>query len=149
MGACARTGQCCELIMLDHSPRLIRESYENWKYSKPNTVQYQDIELMYPMLAGRCKGKKDFGGTMKYIYGPCRNFDRDEKGLPLCAIHQNKPRMCSGYPHYQTPIAVVMNTKTNDNPGWFRGCGFNSDPSYGGTLETMALGIQPLTDEEK
>jgi Fe-S-cluster containining protein len=107
------------------------------------------MHLIYPMLAGRCKGKKELGGKIKYIYGPCKNFERDEKGLPVCTIHENKPKMCSGYPHYGSAQVITMNVEGKVNPAWHRGCGYNADPSYGGTNETLILGVQPLAKDEE
>jgi len=74
---CIRTGMCCQRLMLPKSPRQLRESYEMMRLLrsdkdavfldrsadippfklKMGTPIYRDIELIYPMLAGRCQGK--------------------------------------------------------------------------------------------
>jgi Fe-S-cluster containining protein len=75
---CIRTGMCCQRIPLPVSPRKMRESYENWLEWRAGETIYlkmqmspiernafksdhfhKDIELIYPMLMGRCLGKID------------------------------------------------------------------------------------------
>lgn len=157
VGACARTGFCCMLIPFAWSPKDLRDSYESWSKGKKGGLVAQDIEMLYPMLAGRCKGKRRIRRRGKdvwqYIYGPCRNLDWsivDGKVAAGCAVHENKPRMCSGFPHYDSSRVVKMTeADPGENLGTFKGCGFNSDPDAGQDIETFADGLVPLDDEEK
>ena len=154
---CARTGQCCLSIPIDWSPKELREAWEGKKANRSGARYVEDIDLLYPMLAGRCKGKRKGhrpNGKVywKYIYGPCRNLDwAIEKGAlkPSCAIHDNKPRMCSGFPYYSHAAETRMtDAPRNDNPGTFKGCGYNTDPNDGWTVEEHGAGLVPLGKDE-
>lgn len=154
---CARTGQCCLSIPISWSPREMREAWETWKYQKKGGIHVEDIDLLWPMLAGRCKGKRqgrrpDGSTYWTYIYGPCRNLDwAIEKGalMPSCAIHDNKPRMCSGFPYYEKRRETRMTDAPRDeNPGTFQGCGFNTDPTNGWTVEEHGADLTPLSKGE-
>ncbi len=146
------------LIPLVWSPRAIRDGYEAWKAGKPSGDIPQDIELTYAMLAGRCKGKRkivqnDNTEGWQYVYGPCRNLDWsivEGKMTPACGIHDNKPAMCSGFPYYGRRRAVEMvENGPGENPGTFKGCGYNADPKAGKDIETFGDGLVPLDEEEK
>ena len=159
VGACARTGFCCMLIPFAWSPKDLRDSYESWKDGKTNpALVAQDIDMLYPMLAGRCKGKrriKNHSGkeVWQYVYGPCRNLDWsivDGKVTAGCAVHENKPRMCSGFPYYESRRVVKMTqADPGENRGTFKGCGFNADPEAGQDIETFGDGLVALDEEEK
>lgn len=146
--ACMRTGMCCETILLSHSPRTLRESYERWfgKRSDEGT-KFDHIYLIYPMLLNRCRGKFiTENGHFRYVYGPCRNLDHDAQGLPTCAIHDNRPSLCRGYPDYDKGTELKMGVSAG-NPGYMRGCGYNEDPKVG--LSASEMKIDPLADDEK
>lgn len=156
--ACARTGFCCMLIPISWSPRALREGFENWRSGKDGSRYPWDVELLYPMLSGRCKGKRRIrlsNGKVawRYIYGPCRNLDwAVERGrlTPSCAIHDNKPKMCSGFPFYKRANDVTMGERPDgNNPGTFKGCGFNESTEAGWDIETYDSDLVPLTAEEK
>lgn len=151
--SCLRSGMCCSNIPLRHSPRQLRESFRAWRESKPDITTLDQIHLIFPMLEGRCRGKKVYpDGEVRYIYGPCAHLfyeEKDGKRLAGCRIHDDKPRMCSGYPRYGRPEVVEMTDKgANTNPANDQGCGFNVDPNAGRPREFYAELI-PLTDEEK
>ncbi len=149
--ACLRTGRCCTRIPIPLSPRQLREGYQAWRDSTPKMIEYEDIYLIYPMLAGRCLGRDPRTG--RYIYGPCGNLTTEMVGdlrVAGCAIHANKPRMCSGYPNYSMTKQVRMGDHVpQDNPGTMRGCGFNEDPAAGKSPAEMESGLVPLTEEER
>lgn len=165
-GKCDRTGMCCIRVPIPISPRKLRESYESWKHIYMNKIEvissltmgmyehptfqqrvYSDINLIYPMLVGRCLGKTknpfkkhekdtvDFNKEYFYIYGPCKNFQFDKSGLATCTIQDHKPWMCSSYP--------------NGGNGTFRGCGFNFDVNYGVTIADLSMNkLEPLDPSE-
>lgn len=145
------------LIPMAWSPKALRESYESWKENKPNGNRGEDIDMLWPMLAARCKGKRRIrrGGkdAWQYIYGPCRHLDWsivNGKVTGGCAVHQHKPRMCSGFPRYSSERVIKMiESNPGENPGTFIGCGFNDDPKAGKDIETFADGLVPLDKEEK
>lgn len=147
MSACARTGMCCENVLLAYSPAELRRSYVAWRDSTqgPGIVQLQEIYLIYPMLEGRCKGKyKTPGGYTRYVYGPCKNLGYPE-GKATCTIHENRPKLCSGYPFYEDPQKVQMGTEPKENPGYMRGCGYNADKTVG----LAKFELMPLEESEK
>lgn len=161
---CIRTGQCCQLLGIHVSPRRLRESYAAWvrgDYDDPEKAKEQglgslpgDIHLLYPMLAGRCVGKRDTSADPErpawhYYYGPCRMLDFVLEGgvpVPTCAIHDNKPYMCRGYPFYADKSH--LSDEGNPNPGFARGCGYNEDPEHGTTEALMRGSLQDLDPEE-
>lgn len=155
--ACIRTGFCCSLIPLAWSPKALRDSYESWKESKPDGNAGQDIDMIWPMLAGRCKGKRRIKRRGKdaweYVYGPCRNLDYsiiDGKLTAGCAVHKHRPRMCSRFPHYEAKREMKMTQgDPGENRGTFKGCGFNADPNAGEDIETFGDGLLPLTKGEQ
>ena len=155
--ACVRTGFCCMLIPLAWSPKDIRDSYESWKKGKKNGLVAQDIDMLWPMLAGRCKGKRRIKGASgkdvwQYVYGPCRNLDWSMvkgKLVAGCAVHEHKPRMCSGFPYYNSKRVVKMTeADPGENLGTFKGCGYNADPEAGKDIETFGDGLVPLNKNE-
>lgn len=168
---CIRNGGCCQLLGIGLSPRQLREGWQAWdawrmerdaewnEFAEKNgTSLIADIWLMYPMLAGRCRGKRQFerdDGTtyFQYYYGPCRNLDmvlEDGKVVPTCAIHENKPYMCSGYPFYaDNSNAANRKDPETRNPGFVRGCGYNLDADAGATEAVMLGALMELTPEER
>ena len=108
--ACMRTGMCCETILLSQSPRELRESYERW-YGKRSSEgpKFDDIFLTYPMLIGRCRGRYVYtdGRIGRYVYGPCRNLDRDANGLPRLTVS----------PRDQCDPTTMLNFKSICLPG--------------------------------
>ena len=151
--ACARTGQCCQLLWIPYSPHQLRETWKAWRSGKgmaedkvanTKTLLPADIDLIYPMLAGRSLGKSASGtkGTSIYAYGPCRNLDMIG-GLSTCTIHANKPAVCRDYPCYGRPEKLA-----DPNPGANRGCGFNRDPKAGTALDDQRMTIVPLSKDE-
>lgn len=151
---CIRTGFCCRLLHIPHSPRALREAWVCWhtmseEKGKPMPA---DIWSIYPMLAGRCLGKVEAeldDGTIqwRYAYGPCRNLDVtliDGRPTPTCAIHENKPVMCRDFPFYG------RDEKLKDpNPGFARGCGFNADATAGRTEAESRAELLPLMEDEQ
>ena len=147
-GKCDRQGTCCMRIPLPVSPRQLRESYLEFRarlsdpkatplaMGKPigGTNTHRDIDIIYPMLVGRCLGKKVMSGATMYIYGPCRNFSMNGEGLGECAIHETKPWMCSSYP--------------NGGTGTFKGCGFKPDPEEGFSMMDF-INLLSLDEVEK
>lgn len=146
---CARTGGCCRNILLEWSPRQLREAYRAWRDSLPDVTRLQGIELIYPMLAGRCRGKKRYpSGAVRFVYGPCKHLAVDPGGLAACSIHADRPSLCRGYPTYQDPQKVQMGERpAPTNPGYMRGCGYNRDPQAGSTDADFAR-LEPLAPEE-
>ena len=58
---CIRTGHCCAMLGIAMSPRFMREKWEFWRSGQGRVddgkVNYpEDIDILYPMLAGRCVG---------------------------------------------------------------------------------------------
>lgn len=142
MGQCNRTGGCCRFILLDYSPEEIQKAYEEWIKETTGRRQIQDIHLIYPMLAGRYRGVLDRDGIKKHVYGPCKNLEQKD-GIAFCSIHENRPRMCSGYPHYESKREVFMSaTPPQENPGYMRGCGYNSNPDSGWSEEEILNNLE-------
>jgi len=158
--ACGRSGLCCEFVLLSHSPSQLRTSYRSWVTDGKeggDVSRLEGIHLIFPMLEGRCRGKyvaKD-GGT-RYVYGPCKNFAREKgqgkkPGKGICTIHDNRPALCRGYPYYQNPQTVQMGERRkDDNPGYMRGCGYNSDRKAGHAPSDFGPGqLTSLEESEK
>lgn len=146
---CARTGLCCEYVLLDFSPRQLRESYVAWKNRKKQMIRLADIDMIWPMLASRCRGKFTSRGARagdpkytKYVYGPCKHFRRVRQDGTLvgeCTIHAHRPALCSGYPYYEENRAARMSDGPPPaNPGYMRGCGFNPDSRAGHSTEDFS-----------
>ena len=151
--ACLRTGMCCQSIMLHLSPRTLREVYRNWRDEKPDSARLEDIYLIYPMLEGKCRGKIQTKYGTKYIYGPCKNLgweQVEERLVSICTIQNDKPRMCSGFPYYDTVQAVTMGLLPRENKGHFKGCGYNLDTSAGVSPDDYGVGrLLNLSVEEQ
>ncbi len=140
------------------SPRELRENWLGWAREveaaragqRPVAVVdvIDGIDRIYPMTAGRCLGRQPWpqdDGTVRftYAYGPCRNLDErviDGRVMPACAIHETRPAMCSGYPIYKKA--------PTENPGMYRGCGYNADPNAGSTEAEFRAQLLPLSPEE-
>ncbi len=99
------------------------------------------------MTAARCQGKVERDGEWRYVYGPCRNLDYEEHErdgriirVPSCAIHKNRPRVCSGYPEYDF---------TEKQGGSHYGCGYGKGEQVQTSAEEQASLMVPLSDDEK
>lgn len=156
MGACARSGGCCMSVLLPYSPAELRASFRRARGTGSDvTVKLEDIEIVYPMLAGLCRGKyKRDDGKFQYVYGPCKHFlqgDALAGRLPGCVIHEDRPKLCSGYPLYERPEQIAMSAGSLGwNPGYMKGCGYNTDPNAGDTQEKYAReNLIPIEDNEK
>jgi Fe-S-cluster containining protein len=157
--ACIRTGMCCETILLLQSPRELREAYQEAMresrrlprmpgQQKSPIGSWEDIHLIYPMLAGKCRGKYRWpSGNLQFVYGPCKNlttekvkFMKDglehERTVAACSIHEDRPSLCSGYPDYGrfTPVQMGPDAKPRSH-GYMKGCGYNADPNEGNSPE--------------
>lgn len=120
----------------------------------PGVVTYEDVYLIFPMLEGRCRGKKQAKFGLKYVYGPCAHFaweiGPDGVGLGGCKIHEDKPRMCSGYPYYGRVAEMTMGAMPPANPGVLKGCGYNADPNAGNDRSVYAADkLMPLDENER
>ena len=148
---CRRSGHCCTVILLDHHPRQLRDSYRNWRDSIPNTVRYEGIELIFPMLEGRCRGKMRNGAKWKYVYGPCKHLvASDATKVASCSIHADRPSVCKGYPYYNAEQSVMMGLSPPDvNPGYVKGCGYNESVLVGKTIREYTTDLLPLEKDEE
>lgn len=141
---CQRSGMCCKVLHIPPSPRELRDNFRAWRDQAPGITIMQDIWMLFPMLEGRCLGKRDVGYGMRFYYGPCKMLGVMADGKQGCTIQADKPKMCSGYPFYATP-----EIERPTNPGIMKGCGFNADAAYGVTPEQMSSGLLPLEENEK
>jgi Fe-S-cluster containining protein len=114
-------------------------------------VRYEGVELIFPMLEGRCRGKFGAGTKWKYVYGPCKHLvAADGKDCAFCSIHDDRPSMCKGYPYYSTAQAVMMGALLPDvNPGYMQGCGYNASADAGKTIREYTTDLLPLEKDEK
>jgi len=157
MPTCKRTGMCCRFVLLEVSPRELRARYHQWERStwdkRCDGDFIPEMHLVYPMLAGRCRGKwtNPKEGCVKYVYGPCAHLkEAEEPGdTPACLIHHIKPRICHGFPFYSQGRELQMRAHGDrPQPSYIKGCGFNTDPDAGFGPEDFKK-LEPLTDEEK
>jgi Fe-S-cluster containining protein len=153
---CCRSGQCCQVILLSSSPGEMEREYRRWLFSGNDAVearsrQMSDIHLLYPMLSGTCRGKWKHPdhSEPRYVYGPCRHFQKDPDGKAVCLIHHVKPYMCYAFPFYRTGRQTEMAAQAlGPNPGYMRGCGYNTDPKDGFRLEDFEK-LTPLESHEQ
>jgi len=148
--ACLRTGMCCENILLENSPATLRAGFRAWQLKndrrlpldqwgrrdEPGKIIDEEIWMIYPMLAGRCRGKIQMDDkSWRYVYGPCKNLGAEKVGQmsrAVCTIHEDRPRMCWVYPTYSDLQHITMNSRDPKmNPSYTRGCGFNNDKTKG------------------
>ncbi len=119
MGHCKRRGYCCQDVRLAESPELLQKAYEYWIKSPKIDPKFSDIYLIYPMLTFKYENPSE---DLPYHYR-CKHFIHDENGIPACSIHPIRPRMCSGFPHYDD----VEHLDTAGPLSPYEGCGYN-DP---------------------
>ena len=142
---CNRQGCCCERVLIPHSPRKLRKSFEAWNKGTKDETRLVDIHLIFPMLAGRCLGRM---GNGNYVYGPCKHLRPAENGeTATCTIHDHRPQLCSGYPRYDNPVEVRMGG--GESPGYMRGCGYNGDPNHGFTKGEIDNMLTPVEGNER
>jgi hypothetical protein len=152
---CGRSGQCCHFVLLDMSPRRLWEDYADWsknpnlKYSDARAIHFDDIHLVYPMLTGHCRGKwvNPHCGTVRYVYG-CKHISLKEDES-VCTIHEIRPQMCRAYPFYGKQPMEMGAVAQDANPGYMRGCGYNTDPDAGFSPGDILDGLEELSDDEK
>jgi Fe-S-cluster containining protein len=119
MGECKRRGYCCRDVRLAEPPELLERAYHFWKKSASIDPNFSEIYLIYPMLEFLFEKKEE---DLPYHYR-CRYFTHDETGLPTCAIHPIRPRMCRDFPYYED--VTYLDTSGPLSP--YEGCGYN-DP---------------------
>jgi len=106
-------------VRLAESPELLQKAYEYWIKSPKIDPKFSDIYLIYPMLIFKYENPSE---DLPYHYR-CKHFIHDENGIPACSIHPIRPRMCSGFPHYDD----VEHLDTAGPLSPYEGCGYN-DP---------------------
>lgn len=149
---CRRCGTCCEYICIPHSPRQLRERFEQDRaYSHEEGTSERAIRVIQPMLEGRCRGKLVYedGSVERYVYGPCANLSYEEVDgqlLAKCMLHgkPEKPYMCSEYPFY----GGAHYPFDEPNPGYIQGCGYNLDPFAGWSVSRYQDNLWPLNEDE-
>jgi Fe-S-cluster containining protein len=118
---CHNCGGCCELIPLNLSPEELERQIEINPLS--------DNARVARMLRGRYLGMSVMNDERhnSHLYGPCPNlvyFDGDGGAkVGVCAIHDCRPHMCSGFPDYGRPVGP--------NVAYIQGCGYNRDAMHG------------------
>lgn len=106
-------GQCCRSIYLEESVHqrilnVVEEENEDLPFIRENFI-FTGEKKKYHSGIG-------FVGE-SYIYS-CKLITNDNK----CGIHENKPRICSGYPWYQHGKQAY-----NSQPVEYKGCGYEID----------------------
>lgn len=160
---CKRCGFCCRYVLLTVSPSHLRRDYEAWinsfktEFGSVYGGRLNEIHLLWPMLIDSCRGKWQNPHDKSWHYVYSCNFlgeervvqDGEIRVLARCKIRDIRPHMCQGYPYYTRPRDVLMGAKQeHENPGYIKGCGYNSSPKGG--FDTASFGLlTPLTDEEK
>lgn len=150
--ACLRTGRCCETVLLTLSPRQLKAYYMNWVNGGPPPELFE-VWLIYPMLAGRARGKLVVENRTFYVYGPCKNLEFELKGgvaLGKCSIHEDRPAMCRSYPYgHGVETDSSRPGAAQGEKAWMRGCGYKADPEKGTSPAEVLAGLVPLSEEEK
>lgn len=129
---CHRCGMCCRAIPLALAPHEFKVQAEA---NGPDSNKGRVFAMLGDRYIGPVEfitnnGERDYRET-RHLYGPCPNLI--EVGAEsLCAIHDAKPEMCSGYPYYGEP-----EWKRLVNHVEFKGCGYNRDPDVGFTVDDM------------
>lgn len=119
MGHCKRRGYCCRDVRLAESPEMLETAYNYWKKSKKIDPNFSEIYMIYPMLVFKFEDQSE---DLPYHYY-CKHFTHDENGIPTCSIHPIRPKMCSGFPHYED----VEHLDRDEPLSPYEGCGYN-DP---------------------
>lgn len=119
MGECKRRGYCCKDVRLAEDPQMLETAYHYWKKSKTIDPNFSEIYLIYPMLTFKFENPEE---DLPYHYH-CKHFTHDENGLPTCSIHPIRPKMCSGFPHYDE----VEHLDRDEPLSPYEGCGYNDE----------------------
>ncbi len=104
------TGHCCRTLQICWSPGQLKEAYLakladdfGFTYEGVWTFEIADILTMYPMLTnvGRAKAGDVVEGRVIqhdcYLYTCLHHMPCGD-----CAIYQQRPGMCSGFPYGDT-----------------------------------------------
>jgi len=97
-GSCARCGDCCSKIYVNHKKGIIKEEEEFLKLRKLHPF-YTYIEIV----------DKDENG----LVFKCNKFDADKR---ICTIHKSRPGICRRYP---SEIILKMNAVMSEKCGYF------------------------------
>lgn len=192
--SCQRQGVCCTRIMLPQSPRQMRESYNAWVNLTKEGQQrplhmtvsplgdkhalaahlYGEIELIYPMLAGRCLGKMYLGWSgeddIKRMHRVPKPAARDKLVIGADARADMEPRFVYGpCKHFawkattnslrgECTIHAIRpgmcrnypnyGTPMGRNMGMWQGCGYNVDADYGLSEADFKEPLEQLEDNE-
>ena len=155
--ACMRTGMCCETVLMAFSPKQLRDTYRAWRDGKiegSGLIHLKDIDIVYPMLQGRCRGKRTTSAGTRYVFGPCKHLAHDTvdgREIASCSIHEDRPQLCRGFPYYSAPQELRNGPHADvmQNPGYMKGCGYNADPGVGLVTADVNAELVPLDDSEK
>ena len=113
-------GQCCRMI---HFPQGVHETIQNSNF-KPDSgsdMEFIRENMEYLGNAEEVEGSIKSGfpewpRNKIHIY-KCKLITDDNK----CSIHENKPRICSGYPYYEDGKTVM------GGPWPYKGCAYERD----------------------
>lgn len=93
-GKCGMCGKCCEAIHIPVSPEdLTKYEGGDFKFVRENwiPITHEEAYEINPFLA---LSKELHEG--RYFY-TCTKLDKE---TGLCTVHENRPKVCSGYPWY-------------------------------------------------
>ncbi len=133
-GHCIRCGQCCEDLTIPWSPADLHKGYLLWiesdekkkeKMRKAGARSMEDIFIIFPMLQPLNRSEQGVKFPRFHHYR-CKMFIRDAAGRGCCTIDGIKPKMCSGFPHYDRGWTVHIQNGGALGPSQYRGCGFNA-----------------------
>jgi Fe-S-cluster containining protein len=105
---CNRCGECCEGFFLELStgnslknmggPIGMIEYREYWRaHGMPAFEMTYDTDLTKSMFwFGSLEPWQDDEGRWRYR---CPHFSRDNDGLGVCGIYEDRPRVCSDFPY--------------------------------------------------
>lgn len=118
MTECNGCGRCCHPVSLPFSQFAVQTNAKGTENMNPRTRRWVLEELVPISRREGLEMRRDLrgSGSLTWVrdhfeagysfFFLCRNFDPDTR---LCAAYDDRPDVCSGYPHYgQRPRADAI-----------------------------------------
>ena len=94
--------ECCKRFTLPESYTTLKKAYNKWRKSETDESQFEDIDLIFPMLLPLDEGKVQKAADYSKFYTyKCKHLVEGK-----CSIYTIRPKMCRGFGTKYIPTSL-------------------------------------------